>query len=548
MADNSNSSSRGSSRSGSGGSRSGGGTRSSGGPRKDGLRKGGPRKDGGYKGSGPKGAGSKGGGGYKGSGAKGRGSKDGGSNGGGYKGARSDRSGPNKGPNRGPRRDNDRRPPRAKLSPAQTAREAAMIAVGDVLGRGFRLEGALARNEDLQRIDARDRAFARAIAATTLRRLGQIDGVLAPLVKRPPPGRVQAAMQTAAAQMIFMDVAPHAAVGDTVAILKADHKAEPFSGLVNAVLRKVADIGKAEAARIPPIKNVPGWLRSDWTKSYGKSEMRRLALLLTQSPTLDLSVKSDPEGWAKRLGGRVMGGETVRMDEIGNVSKMDGFADGAWWAQDMAASLPARMLETASGGLSGKRVADLCAAPGGKTQQFCRMGADVTAVDLSEARTDRLRQNLARTHYNAEIITKDILEYTPEQAFDAVLLDAPCSATGTFRRHPDVIYNRSPKDITLLTRLQDRLLAHAAEWVVEGGVMVYSVCSLQDREGTERVLKFLKARPDFRLIPLSQPAGLSLPEDRLAGGTLRLLPTDAADGRGMDGFFIAALQRNAAAQ
>nr|WP_298917068.1 transcription antitermination factor NusB [uncultured Algimonas sp.] len=436
-----------------------------------------------------------------------------------------------------------RKSARPDLSNAQRARKAAAMAVADVLGRGFRLESSLAKNPALDGLDPRDRAFARAIAATTLRRLGQIDAVLAPLVKRPPPGRVQAFLQTATAQMVFMDVAPHAAVGDTVTLVKADSKGEPFSGLVNAVLRKVAETGKADAAQVPPVKNFPGWLRSEWDRLYGKAVVRRMAVLLASAPPFDLSVKSGPESWAARLEGKVLADYTVRLDTIGNVAKLDGYEDGDWWAQDVSAALPARLLEQASGGLSGKRVADLCAAPGGKTMQLVAMGASVTAIDLSEARTERLSRNLARTKMEAEIVTADLTEYTPEETFDAVLLDAPCSATGTFRRHPDVLYNRRERDITPLTRLQDKLLKHAAKCVSPGGTLLYSVCSLQDREGAARVSKFLKTAPDFSLVAIDAVPGLDLPDSRLEGGMLRVLPPDAPDGRGMDGFFIAVLRR-----
>lgn len=417
------------------------------------------------------------------------------------------------------------------------------MAVTDVLGRGFRVEGSLARNPVLEGLDARDRAFARAIAAATLRRLGQVNAVIDPLVQRPPPGRVQAYLQTATAQMVFMDVAPHAAVGDTVALVKADGKSEPFTGLVNAVLRKIAESGKADAARIPPIQNVPGWLRSEWTRLYGKAAVRRMALLLATAPPLDLSVKSDPGKWAAHLGGILIGGSTVRLDTIGNIKALDGFDDGAWWAQDVAAALPARLLEQACGGVRGKRVADYCAAPGGKTMQLCAMGAEVTSIDLSEARTERLTQNLARTRMEATVLTADLTEHQPETPYDAILLDAPCSATGTFRRHPDVLYNRKERDITPLTRLQDKLLKQAANGIAPGGVLLYSVCSLQEREGAARVHKLLKARPDFRRIPLSLPEGLDVPDARLEGGMVRILPPDGSDGRGMDGFFIAALER-----
>lgn len=478
-------------------------------------------------------------------------SRPAGKSGGGYKGGGSGSGGSSEGyKGKSGQGDTKRawsRPPRQELTNAQRARKAAAMAVADVMGRGFRLESSLAKNPALEGLDPRDRAFARAIGATTLRRLGQIDAVLAPLVKTPPPGRVQAYLQTAVAQMVFMDVAPHAAVGDTVTLVKSDEKSEPFSGLVNAVLRKVADIGKAEAAKVPPIQNIPGWLRSEWSRLYGKAAVRRMALLLATSPPLDLSVKNDPEGWAKKLGGIVIGGKTVRLDVIGNVTALEGFKEGEWWAQDISASLPARVLEQACGGFVGKRVADLCAAPGGKTMQLCAMGGEVTAFDLSEARTERLKRNLDRTQLDATIVMADLTEYMPETLFDAVLLDAPCSSTGTFRRHPDVIHNRREKDITPLTRLQDTLLKHAAKCVTPGGILLYSVCSLQEREAAARVRKFLKAMPEFGLVKLSPIPGLDLPEGRIDGGMIRLLPSEAPDGRGMDGFFIAVLQRSAVA-
>lgn len=528
MSDTSNSSSRPlRASSGSGGDRRG--------PNKSSGKSGG--KPGGKSGSGSGRPPSKGGGGYKG-GNKGGSSAC-------YKGKSTGSDDRNKGA-----RDNKRawsRPARQELTNAQRARKAAAMAVADVMGRGFRLESSLAKNPALEGLDPRDRAFARAIGATTLRRMGQIDAVLAPLLKTPPPGRVQAYLQTAVAQMVFMDVAPHAAVGDTVTLVKTDDKSEPFKGLVNAVLRRVAETGKADAAKVPPIQNIPGWLRSEWTRLYGKAAVRRMALLLASSPPLDLSVKNDPEGWAKKLGGTVIGGKTVRLDVVGNVTALQGFKEGEWWAQDISASLPARVLEQACGGFKGKRVADLCAAPGGKTMQLCAMGGDVTAFDLSEARTERLKRNLDRTKLDATIVMADLTEYLPETLFDAVLLDAPCSSTGTFRRHPDVIHNRRERDITPLTRLQDTLLKHAAKCVSPGGTLLYSVCSLQDREAADRVRKFLKAMPDFGLVKLSPIPGLDLPDGRIDGGMIRLLPSEAPDGRGMDGFFIAVLKRAAKA-
>jgi len=310
--------------------------------------------------------------------------------------------------------------------------------------------------------------------------------------------------------------------------------------MANAVLRNVVDQGPKFAGAQPPKVNIPGWLRGEWERVYGRQAGRKMAVQLMKDPILDLSVKSDAAGWAKKLGGTQIGAETVRLDKIGDVTALEGFDDGEWWAQDVAASLPVQIL----GDVKGKRVLDLCAAPGGKTLQLAAKGAIVTALDKSEGRLKRLEQNLKRTKLSAEIICADALEWTPEQAdFDIVLLDAPCSATGTFRRHPDVLYNKTPKDVANLVRLQDKLLPKAAEFVRPEGTLLYCTCSLQPVEGQARVDKFLQNLPDFRLIPILEVPSLALPEGTFFKGGLRSLPYYLEDKGGMDGFFIAQLER-----
>ena len=305
----------------------------------------------------------------------------------------------------------------------------------------------------------------------------------------------------------------------------------------------MAEQGPALSGALPPKANIPGWIRGSWEREYGRHSGRKLAALLMRDPVLDLTVKSDVEGWAEKLGGIVMGPSTVRLDKIGDVTALEGFKEGEWWAQDVAASLPVQIL----GDVKGKRVLDLCAAPGGKSMQLASKGAIVTAVDKSEGRLVRVAANLKRTKLAVDVHCADALEFEPsEGGYDIVLLDAPCSATGTFRRHPDVLYNRSPKDVANLVRLQDKLLARAATYVRPGGQLLYCTCSLQTEEGAPRITKFLGALPDFRLIPTLSISGIELPETAFTGGSIRSIPYFFDEKGGMDGFFMALLERKTA--
>lgn len=423
---------------------------------------------------------------------------------------------------------------------ALTSRRVAAFAVKEVLENKNPLEQVLAGQEDYQSLDARDRAFARLIAATTFRRMGQIDAALKPFVRQRPTKLVYAALQTATAQLLYLGTPPHAAVGETVAMLKSRGSSKGFANMANAVLRNIVKEGQKYAGAQPPKVNIPGWLRGEWERVYGRQAGRKMAVQLMKDPILDVTVKSDAAGWAERLGGVQIGAESVRLNKIGDVTALDGFEDGEWWAQDIAASLPVQLL----GDVKGKRVLDLCAAPGGKTLQLAAKGAIVTAVDKSEGRLKRLEENLERTKLKAEIICADALEWTPEAAeFDIVLIDAPCSATGTFRRHPDVLYNKTPKDVANLVRLQDKLLPKAAEFTAPGGTLFYCTCSLQPVEGQPRVDKFLQNAPEFRLIPILEVPQLALPEATFFKGGLRSLPYYLEDKGGMDGFFMARLER-----
>jgi 16S rRNA (cytosine967-C5)-methyltransferase len=435
------------------------------------------------------------------------------------------------------------------LSDSVKARRCAALAVMEVTANGRALELALAETPDYSSLEARDRAFARAIAATVFRRSGQIKAVLKPLVRKAPTAPVKAVLQTAVAQIVFMDVSPHAAVSETVDVLKSSKSTLGFANFANAVLRRVVEQGRHTAAATPPKANIPGWIRGEWERAYGKIPMTKIAVQLIKDPVLDVSVAHNHAGMGRKdmadaTGGTPIGRQTLRLDSIGDVTALPGFDEGSWWAQDLAASLPAQILMDQFEDVKGVRALDMCAAPGGKTLQLSSAGMDVTAVDKSSGRLKRLEENLARTKLPATVVHKDALDFESE-AFPAVLLDAPCTATGTFRRHPDVLHNRNPKSVADLVRLQDKLLPKAATLTAPGGVLIYAVCSLQPDEGMPRIAKFLAATPEFSLIPIASLPGLDLPQDRFDGGVVRTLPCDLPKSGGLDGFFIAALRRAA---
>ena len=438
----------------------------------------------------------------------------------------------------------DKKPRKPSASPRDnnslTSRRLAAFAVKEVMEHHQPLEQVLAGQPDYRALEGRDRAFVRLIAAITFRRMGQIEAALKPFIRQRPPKLVYAALQTAAAQILYLDTPAHAAVGETVAMLKSRGSSKGFANMANAVLRNVVDKGPNLAGAQPPKVNIPGWIRGEWERAYGRQAGRKMSAQLMKDPVLDVSVKANVSDWAVKLGGEVIAAQSVRLGKIGDVTALEGFDAGDWWAQDVAASLPVQLL----GDVSGKRVLDMCAAPGGKTMQLAAKGAIVTALDKSEGRLERVKENLDRTKLSAEIICADALEWAPEgDLHDIVLLDAPCSATGTFRRHPDVLYNRSPKDVANLVRLQDKLLAKAAEFVRPGGTLLYCTCSLMPKEGQPRVDTFLQNLPDFRLIPILNVPSLALPQEAFSEGSLRSLPYYLEDKGGMDGFFIARLER-----
>ena len=344
-------------------------------------------------------------------------------------------------------------------------------------------------------LPARDRALTRAIVAASLRRKGQLDHVLGAFLARGLPeksGTLYPILLSAAAQLIFLDTPPHAAIDLAVTLAQYDPRASRYAKLVNAVLRRVAGEGKAIAAGLDAARvNTPDWLWSRWVSYWGEERARKIAEAHLNEPPLDLTVKDEPALWAEKLSGRVLPGGSVRLLPKGRIDALPGFDEGAWWVQDVAASLPARLL----GDVRGKRVADLCAAPGGKTAELALAGASVVAVDSSKTRLALLTDNLKRLGLEAETVKADAATWQPDESFDAVLLDAPCSSTGTIRRHPDIPYVKSAEDIAALAPLQERLLDNAARLVKPGGRLVYSTCSLEPEEGEAQVAALLVRNP-----------------------------------------------------
>lgn len=418
------------------------------------------------------------------------------------------------------------------------ARRAAADLLVAVMDEGVSLDDALNLTPSFNALEGRDRAFARALVTAGLRRLGGLNAVLSHFLQRPLPEsarHARALLHLGAAQLLVLGTPPHAAVGETVETANSMREAKGFAKLMNAVLRRVAREGAEILASLPAGADLPAWLYARWRATYGE-EASKIAAALSQEPPLDLTVKQNAERWAHELGGAVLPTESVRLPATGAVDGLPGFAEGAWWVQDAAAALPAKLL----GDVRGKRVLDLCAAPGGKTLQLAAAGARVTAVDKSEARLKRLRENLARTGLEADIICADALDFRAEDPFDAVLLDAPCSSTGTLRRHPDVAWLRRPSDIRALSDLQSQLIAATAALLRPGAPLVYAVCSLEPEEGPGVVADALNA--GWRRDPIRHheiPAPFITPD-----GDLRTLPSHWPDNGGLDGFYATRLIRH----
>jgi 16S rRNA (cytosine967-C5)-methyltransferase len=412
---------------------------------------------------------------------------------------------------------------------ANPTRQAALALLSAVLDRRRPLEEAL---ESLPGTAPRDRAAAHRIASAVLRRLGTLDAVLEPFLRREPPPAVRHALRIGAAELLLLGTPAHAAVASAVGLVP-----RPFAGLVNAVLRRVAEAGQGALDGLDaPRLDTPAWLWASWHAAYGPA-VRAIAEAHQHPAPLDLSLAP---GATPPEGGEALPTGTLRFPPGTRITDLPGFAEGAFWAQDAAAALPARLLAVRPG----ERVADLCAAPGGKTAQLAAAGAQVTAVERDPRRAARLAENLARLRLPAEIVVADALDWRPEAAFEAVLLDAPCSATGTMRRHPDIAQLKRPGDIATLAALQARLIAAAARLLAPGGRLVFATCSLQPEEGEAQVAaaRATGLTPD----PFHAEELPGLPEAITPAGHLRTRPDVWPERGGMDGFFAARFRAPAA--
>lgn len=432
--------------------------------------------------------------------------------------------------------------------PGLAARRIATDIVDGVLRRRVALDEQLTgkgAHPGLATLPDRDRALMRRLTATALRRLGTLRHLLGGFLDKGFPAdapRTESILLIGAAQILWLDVPDHAAVDLSVRLAQADRRAARYAGLVNAVLRRVAQARDSVLADDVP-RDTPAWLLERWTKTYGEEIAHTIARANGHEPALDLTVKENAQEWAEHVHGRVLPTGTVRTLAHGAITLLPGFVEGAWWVQDAAASIPAQLF----GDLRGLSVCDLCAAPGGKTAQLANAGAQVTAVDRSPARLARVTENFTRLALKVETVAADALEWKPDKHFDAVLLDAPCTSTGTIRRHPDVPWLKSVTDLSVLTSLQQRLLDRAVDLTRPGGTLVYCVCSLEPEEGEQQIAALLARDPRVTRSPIAESEVFGHGEFLTADGALRTLPSYLPDPEphwgGLDGFYAARLTR-----
>lgn len=427
--------------------------------------------------------------------------------------------------------------------PGLAARIAATRILAAVLEKKTSLDGMLDSengNPVYRALSLADRALVRAIVNSALRHLPRIETALSMLLDGPLPQGARSlhhVLVVGAAQMLYLDVPDHSAVDLAVEQAHRDPRNRRFVKLVNAVLRRLgrekADIEKAVAG----VPVLPDWFHARLVSAYGNEVAQRISEAQLTPSSIDLTIKANPALWAEKLGGTLMPNGSVRLGEFeGQIPSLEGFAEGAWWVQDLAASMPVRLM----GNIAGKRVADLCAAPGGKTAQLALAGAKVTALDQSGNRLRRLRENLDRLGLRAETVEANMLKYQPEQLFDAVLLDAPCSSTGTLRKHPDVCWTKDENDITKLAALQGQMLRHALTLVGPGGLVVFSNCSLDPSEGEAMIAEVLAENPGVERVAVRREDWPGMEAAISPNGDLRTTPDMFG---GVDGFFSSVLRK-----
>lgn len=421
--------------------------------------------------------------------------------------------------------------PRPDDIPGLPARRAALRLLDAVLRRGDPLE--LALHGAAQGLAPADRALVHAIVAETLRHLPDLDALIDGATRQPLPDDAKARMvlRIALIQVLALGTAPHAAIATALPLVDGGPR-KLVHGVFGTVTRG--------APVLPDPPTLSASVAARWADQWGAAMPEAAASAYALRPPVDVSLRDATQTmeWTEKLGGASFAPGHVRLPEQAAITQLPGFAEGAWWVQDLAASCPARLL----GMGQGRTALDLCAAPGGKTMQLAAAGWQVTAVDQSKKRLERLSENLQRTGLSADIAQADLRQWTPPAPVDAILLDAPCTATGIYRRHPDVLHRIGPRQIAELAELQSELLTRAAQWLKPGGTLVYATCSLEQAEGEEQVARFLEGHPDFALSPV-EPIDLPQGMSPAPQGWLRTLPATLADNGGVDGFFVARLAR-----
>lgn len=435
---------------------------------------------------------------------------------------------------------------RQSMKPGLEARIAATRILAAVIDRKTSLDGMLDPehgNPAFLPLNDADRGLVKAILQSALRHLPRIDAIIAQLLDNPLPEGARSLhhlLVVAAAQMLYLDVPDHSAVDLAVEQASGDPRSRRFAKLVNAILRRIGREKTGLLTSVEDLPCMPDWFMQRLTAVYGQEHAQAIAASQLEPPTIDLTVKSDASAWAERLGGQVMPTGSIRLDRFkGSIPSLEGFDQGAWWVQDAAAALPAQLF----GDLSGKRVADLCAAPGGKTAQLVMAGGDVLAVEQSKSRLKRLEGNLARLGLTAEIRCVNLMAMDVPESFDAILLDAPCSSTGTTRRHPDVLWTKEPSDITKLASVQEGLLRHALTLLKPGGRLVFSNCSIDPIEGEDVVSRVLADDPSLMLLPINPADWPGLETAITPKGEFRTTPAMLPDLGGLDGFYAAVIAK-----
>jgi 16S rRNA (cytosine967-C5)-methyltransferase len=411
-------------------------------------------------------------------------------------------------------------------------RGAALKLLDAVLRRGLPLESALdSAARGLERSE--DRALAHAIGAEVLRRLPDLDALIDGATAKPLPrdSKARMALRIALAQALRLGTPPHAAIATVLPLVDGGPRR-----LVHGVFGAVTRGGGA----LPDVPALPDEVMMRWQPAWGDTMVEAAARAIAAPPLTDLTLRDPAEtaAWAERLGGTSLAAGHVRLPAGARVTELQGYDEGAWWVQDISASLPARLM----GAGEGRRALDLCCAPGGKTMQLAAAGWQVTGIDLAEARLGRVAENLERTGLTASLAVADALTFSAAEPVDAVLLDAPCSATGIFRRHPDVLHRARPRAIAGMAERQQAMLARAANWVKPGGLLVYAVCSLEPAEGERVAEAFVASHAGFVPDPVDAaelPVGIA-PDEH---GRVRVLPGTLEDQGGADGFFVARFRR-----